>query len=45
MEPSHYDISIPVNIDRPQNIIICGIDTIIQPYIYFLFPKNNLITF
>jgi len=45
MEPSHYDISITVNIEKTQNIIICGIDTIIQPYIYFLFPKNNMITF
>jgi hypothetical protein len=45
METEHYDINIPVNIDRPQNIIICGVDAIIQPYIYFLFVKNNVITF
>ena len=42
---TNYDITIPVNTDRPQNIIIYGLDTIIQPNIYFLFPKNNRITF
>ena len=40
-----YTLDNPVNIDRPQNIIIYGFDTIIQPYIYFLFSKNNRITF
>jgi hypothetical protein len=45
MESARYDVNLAVNIDRPQNIIICGIDNIIEPYIYFLFPKNTRITF
>ena len=39
METIHYDINNPVRADSPTNIIIYGIDTIIQPYIYFLCMK------
>jgi len=45
METIHYDINIPVNIDIPQNIIIYGIDSIINPYIYFLLSKKKTIKF
>lgn len=45
METIHYDINNPIKKDSPTNIIIYGIDTIINPYIYFLCIKKDTLQF
>jgi hypothetical protein len=44
METIHYDINNPIE-KGPVNIVIYGIDSIIQPYIYFLCRKKNTLQF
>ena len=44
METIHYDINIPIE-KGPINLVIYGVDSIIQPYIYFLCKKKNTLQF
>jgi hypothetical protein len=44
METIHYDINNAIE-KGPINIVIYGVDSIIQPYIYFLCKKKNTIQF